>query len=230
MPNARDVPMRLVPSRTREDETNHFSPARNLRTKPHRRPVGEDSRPLPYRTKYSLREECRLFLVPLSYRARLVDFAVHLSPQRKESPPLVQPLRSLLLPLCITRQIQILLIDTDIGKEIDRFRRESTPLQNRQLSQEKQKNEREHQQSNHMPVFVFRGIIPLLFILHFGYSNETTKIEKGEWRKKNSPYFSTKLPSISAFHTKIGKDLYLRTIPSKFHSSHSHFLQFSPSS
>lgn len=87
MPNARDVPMRLVPSRTREDETNHFSPARNLRTKPHRRPVGEDSRPLPYRTKYSLREECRLFLVPLSYRARLVDFAVHLSPQRKESPP-----------------------------------------------------------------------------------------------------------------------------------------------
>ena len=68
----------------------------------------------------------------------------------KRVPPLVQPLRSLLLPLCITRQIQILLIDTDIGKEIDRFRRESTPLQNRQLSQEKQKNEREHQQSNHM--------------------------------------------------------------------------------
>ena len=125
---------------------------------------------------------------------------------------------------------KVALIDTDIGKEIDRFRRKSTPLQNRQLSQEKQKNEREHQQSNHMPVFVFRGIIPLLFILHFGYSNETTKIEKGEWRKKNSPYFSTELPPISAFHTKIGKDLYLRTIPSKFHSSHSHFLQFSPSS
>jgi len=58
-----------------------------------------------------------------------------------------------------------------------------------------------------MPVFVFRGIIPLLFILHFGYSNETTKIEKGEWRKKNSPYFSTELPPIFAFHTKIGKDL-----------------------
>ena len=87
MPNARDVPMRLVPSRTREDETNHFSPARNLRTKPHRRPVGEDSRPQPYRTKYSLQEECRLFLVPLSYRARLADPAAHLSPQRKENPP-----------------------------------------------------------------------------------------------------------------------------------------------
>ena len=144
--------------------------------------------------------------------------------------PLVQPLHSLLLPLCIARQIQILLIDTDIGKEIDRVCRESTPVQNRQLSQEKHKNERENQQSNHMPVFVFRGIIPLLFILHFGYSNETTKIEKGEWRKKNSPYLSTELPPISAFHTKIGKDLYLRTIPSKFHSSHSHFLQFSPSS
>ena len=226
MPNARDVPMRLVPSRTREDETNHFSPARNLRTKPHRRPVGEDSRPLPYRTKYSLREECRLFLVPLSYRARLVDPAVHLSPQRKESPP-PRSTTPFPPPATLHRPANPNLAHRHGYR---RFRRESTPLQNRQLSQEKQKNEREYQQSNHMPVFVFRGIIPLLFILHFGYSNETTKIEKGEWRKKNSPYFSTELPPIFAFHTKIGKDLYLRTIPSKFHSSHSHFLQFSPSS